>query len=653
MNEFHIIDYAIYIAAFLFGITLLKIFSQKIAFPYTVALLILGFVAQFVNTVFHFGIHFTLSPDFIFFVLLPVLLFESAMHINIHQFKLQFKTITFLATFCLMLSIFFVGVGLTLLLGLPFEIALLFGAIISATDPIAVLALFKTLGAPKRLSLIAEGESMFNDATGVLAFRVISGFVFGSTIFNSHTIIGTVGNFIYIFLGSMFLGGILGYIFAILLQQAKTDRVLVSAMITALSLGSFAIAEHFFHISGVITTVIAGIVFGNLAHGKLNNTSKNFLGEYFEYIGFISLSLVFFFASFSLDLTLFANVLPILFVVIAVVLVTRALSVYITVYLSNIMPFFKDEPNVPFKWQHILNWGGLRGVIPLVLVYSLPDSFIYKEMLLQFTLATLLFTLFVNALTIRKLLLHLKLHLPSREEKIMENEMKIFSLENAGKKLQNLPYPEFTQSVIKMVDDMLFSQETKYKRELIKLSKSKEFIKSLKLQSIEVERKALQDFFEQGRLTEGVLYEFESELDLQRDVLEYPNIYTKTVSNKTGEINTRMPFRKRLTAIKRFIANHTMLSRILRINTHDLILERYSLLRIRILTSYVVLDYIKELENIFYSNKRVLKELKKIKNLHVKKYMKRNQKEINNLSIEYPNLIISYQQKVATQLIKY
>jgi monovalent cation:H+ antiporter, CPA1 family len=651
MGEFHIIDYAIYIAAFLFGTTLLKIFSQKIAFPYTVALLIIGFVGQFINTTFNLGLHFSLSPDFIFFILLPVLLFESAMRINIHQFKIQFKTITFLATFCLMLSVFFVGVGLTLLLGLPFEIALLFGAIISATDPIAVLALFKTLGAPKRLSLIAEGESMFNDATGVIAFRVISGFIFGYELLNSHTLLETAGSFAYIFLGSILLGGVLGYMFAILLQQAKTDRVLVSAMITALSLGSFAIAEHFFHISGVITTVIAGIVFGNLARGKLTNASNHFLEEYFEYIGFISLSLVFFFASFSLNLNLFANVLPALLVVILVVLVTRALSVYITLFLSNILPFFKDEPNVPFKWQHILNWGGLRGVIPLVLVYSLPDSFIYKEMLLQFTLATLLFTLFVNGLTIRKLLFYLKLHVPTKEEKIMENEMKIFSLEKAGEKLQNLRYPEFTQSVLKMVDDMLFSQESKYKRELQKLSKSKEFIKSLKIQSIEIERKALQDFFEQGRLTEGVLYEFESELDLQRDILEYPDLYTKMVSNKTGEINTRTPFRKRLAFFKRFISKHTLLSRILRISERDIILERYTLLRVRLLTSYVVLDYIKDLENIFHGNKKITLSLKDMKNMHVKKYMKRNQKEINRLSTEYPDIIIPHQQKVATQLI--
>src|SRR5688572_2999327 len=104
MEHIAIIDYSLYIVLFLIGTTLLQLFTNKISFPYTVALLIIGLLSQLLVHYFHLPVHLTLAPEFIYFFLLPVLLFESAMHINIHQFKIQFKTITFLSTFGLLLS---------------------------------------------------------------------------------------------------------------------------------------------------------------------------------------------------------------------------------------------------------------------------------------------------------------------------------------------------------------------------------------------------------------------------------------------------------------------------------------------------------------------------------------------------------------------
>lgn len=650
MEHLHLVEFTIYIALFLLTTSIVYILSKKISFPYTVSLLIIGFLGQLAIHLFNLDLHISLSPDFTYFVLLPILLFEAAIGINIHQFKLQFRTITFLATFGLMLSIFAVAFGLMFFLGLPFEIALLFGAIISATDPIAVLALFKTLGAPKRLSLVADGESMFNDATAVIAFRVISGFVLAEQAFKAQTFLQTFNNFMYVFIGSIILGVFMGYLISVLVKRIKTEKVFNAALITALALGSFSVAEHFFHLSGVITTVMAGIAFGNLARGRMNRTVFGFVEEFFGYLGFLALSLVFYFASFSLDIGLFTQSLPILLGVVLIVLIARAISVYGTVFLSNRLSLFKNEPNIPMSWQHILNWGGLRGVIPLVLVYSLPDTFEYKQMMLQFTFAALLFTLFVNGLTIKPLLLKLKLHLPKKEEQIIEEELKLFDVDVLRKRLQMLPTREFDPKILQSMDSELKAKEEVYKKEILELVDAKTFLTSIKLEALAIEREVLHKLFEQGRFTERVLHEFESELDLQQDALEYPDLYQAYIVNKKGEIHSRKSFRKKLLMFRRFIVNFAILSKMLHIDEKEIILERYALLRARLFTSFAVIEYLDRLEKKFSSNKIIVADLKVVRDIQMK-YIESNQKELDEITKEYSEYVHEYQKKMVLKII--
>lgn len=650
MEHIHLVEFTIYIALFLLMTSIVYILSKKISFPYTVSLLIIGFLGQLAVHLFHLDLHLSLSPDFTYFVLLPVLLFEAAIGINIHQFKLQFRTITFLATFGLLLSIFAVAFGLVLFLGLPFEIALLFGAIISATDPIAVLSLFKTLGAPKRLSLVADGESMFNDATAVIAFRVISGFVLAEQAFKAQTFIQTFNNFMYVFIGSIVLGVLMGYLISVLVKRIRTEKVFNAALITALALGSFSVAEHFFHLSGVITTVMAGIAFGNLARGRMNRTVFGFVEEFFGYLGFLALSMVFYFASFSLDIGLFTQSIPILLGVVMIVLIARAISVYGTVFLSNRLPLFKNEPNIPMSWQHILNWGGLRGVIPLVLVYSLPDTFAYKQMMLQFTFAALLFTLFVNGLTIKPLLLKLKLHLPKKEEQIIEEELKLFDVDILRKRLQMLPTREFDEKILQSMDKELQAKEEVYKKGILELVDAKTFLTSIKIEALAIEREVLHKLFEQGRFTERVLHEFESELDLQQDALEYPDLYQAYVVNKKGEIHSKKSFRKKLLMFRRFIAHFSILSKILHIDEKEIILERYALLRARLFTSFAVIEYLDRLEKKFSSNKIITNDLKVVRDIQMK-YIQTNQKELDEITKEYSDYVHEYQKKMISKII--
>lgn len=649
MGHNFILDLVLFFGLFLVAIGILQVITKKTSAPYTVALLVAGFISQFVVTLIGANIHITLSTDIIFYILLPALLFEAALHINIHQFRIQFKTITFLATFGLLISIFVVGIGMSYLLGIPLEVALLFGAIISATDPIAVLALFKTLGAPKRLALIADGESMFNDATAVIAFRVISTFAIANTAFRPLTLFESTLNFLYVFLGSIILGGLIGYAASYLFAYLKEERVILSVITTGLAIGSFAAAEHFLHVSGVMTVVIMGLIIGNFGRTKINSKVMHFIEEYWESFGFIALSLVFFFASFNLELDIFGKQIGTLLLTVGIVLLARAISVYLSVFLTNKLTFFKDEPSIPASWQHILNWGGLRGVIPLVLVSTLPDTFAYKDDMLRFTFASLLFTLFVNGLTIKWLLIKLGLHLPRKEEQIIAGEKNLFELEEKRKRLQALSKEEFDATTLLEVGNELKEEERKYKAELLALTTPQEFLQSLKLEAIDIERSALKKLFEQGRFSEAVYHSFDSELDLQQDALEYPDIRTSSNITREGHINTNTTFRKRLINLRRLTLRYRMLSNFLGIREESFVVERYGLLRARLFTSYAVLDYLDRVKKIIMQ-KNLQNEIAEVRKAQ-EEYINRNQKEVEEIAQKYPQIVLDYQRNMINYLI--
>lgn len=650
MDTHVLIDILLFLSFFLGLVAVVQKIAAKYQFPYTIALLFVGFLSQFLVRMLHIPLHLEMHPDIIYFILLPILLFEAAQHINFHQFRIQFKTISFLSTVGLLISVFVVGTLLSVLVGLPFKVALLFGAIISATDPIAVLALFKTLGAPRRLSLLADGESMFNDATGVIAFRLIAGFVVVGNDFETEAIIHGAGDFLYIFLGSMLFGILFGYLSSKLIELVKKDRLIVTVFTAAAALGSFVAAEHFFHFSGVISTVMAGITIGNLGKTKISYRVNHFVEEFWESLGFVALSLVFFFASFNLDLGIFAREpLNLIYAIIAV-LIARLVSVYVSVFFTNRLGFFKDEPNMPLSWQHILNWGGLRGVIPLVLAYSLPDTFIYKEQLLAFTFATLLFTLIINGLTIKTLLIKLKLHVAKKEEQIIHDEERIFALEEARNKLESLPDGEFQSEAIVDIAKQVKAKELGIRDHLLKITSSEELSASLKLQSLSIERETVEKLYHSGHINESVYYEFDTELDLQQDALEYPEVFSTRVVSGEGKIESHGSYRHRLQRLRRLIARFPLLKSLIEESEYQLIENRYSLLRARVFSSKKVLEYITHVGRIFTNStgKRALSQLKGIE----LKLIAQNEVQLKALEKKYPAIISRYQKRILTSMLE-
>lgn len=587
------IETVLSIGVLLIGFALLQGISNRLKFPYTILLLIFGFIAQELFILVNLPHHISLESEFTYSVLLPFLLFGAAIHINFHQFRLQFKTISFLATFGLLLSILIIGGFLMFALGWNLTTGLLFGALISATDPIAVLSLFKSLGGPKRLALLADGESMFNDATAVVLFRILLALTVGGTTFSQLTILESAGLFLYTFFGSIILGAVCGYLVSQALIKIENNLQIETTIMIGFSLLIFAGSEHYLNLSGVIAAVIAGLFVGNLSGLRTSSRISHFVHEFWDYLGFIAVSFVFFFATFDLDLSFFVHKFPEWVWVVIAVLIARAISVYISVFITNNMSFFKDEPNIPKTWQHILNWGGLRGVIPLVLVLSLPETYPMKTVMFDFTFAILLFTLLVNGSTIGKLLIKLKLHLPSNYEKIKNLNNTLFNYEDA---IETLGEGDFLGISKETVQKQIANWRKREQGILNTISKisPQDYHNALSMQSLHIERKMYEQLLHSDEMSEAAFYEMDAQLDLQADAIEYPELNIRGVDVK-GKIKSSKLFRQQILRLRYSLIKFPNFSKFFGVTKEKLFLDRFMIIRARLIGTNRVLRYFKEL----------------------------------------------------------
>jgi CPA1 family monovalent cation:H+ antiporter len=328
-------------------------------------------------------------------------------------------------------SMFLIAIGLYFLLPLfgvaiPFVGLLMFGALISATDPVAVLALFKELGAPKRITLLFEGESIFNDGTSVAAFSVVLSMALSGVISLTSFSFGVL-EFLFMCIG----GGVFGYIFGKITNKVlyfyKNVPEIVFTLCIIAAHSTFVLAEvlsqylHFagktFHISAIIATAIAAMIVGDFAHKHLPQDTKAQIDGAVSYVVFIINSLVFilmgiFFANTNVPfMVLFA---PILLAVVIVAL-SRAISVY-----SVIIPFnyLQIEAKIPANYQHLLSWGSLRGALAVIMCLLIPTTLTFpgwteeysvRDFLTALTIGCVYFTLIFKATTIEGLMKKLKI----------------------------------------------------------------------------------------------------------------------------------------------------------------------------------------------------------------------------------------------------
>jgi len=221
--------------------------------PYTIALVLAGLFIGISGIL----PEIPLTRDLVFALILPPLLFEAALNMDIQDLKDNFKPISTLALLGVVVSTLVVGFTLNFALGIPLDVALLFGAMVSATDPVSVLATFKSISAPKRLSILLEGESVLNDGAAIVVFTILLEMLDSGSI----DVISGIAEFFIVCIGGAAIGLATGYL-AYRILASVDDHFIEIAITIVLAYSSFLISEQF-HVSGVIAVVVAGLIIGN------------------------------------------------------------------------------------------------------------------------------------------------------------------------------------------------------------------------------------------------------------------------------------------------------------------------------------------------------------------------------------------------------
>jgi CPA1 family monovalent cation:H+ antiporter len=399
-----------------------------IRLPYTIALVIVGLIMGWIGPSFLPGIvpgGGLMSAELILFILLPPLLFEGAAGMHIDQLKNNSVPIALLAIPGVILNTIIIGLIIWRLVWYGEEngvlYGLLIGSILAATDPVSVLALVRTLGAPKRLSVLLEGESLFNDGTAIVIFNIVLvstlTIIGGEELTTSEVLTESIAKFLTVVIIGTLVGAVLGSVSNWLLENTE-DHLVEIALTVALTFGSFLMAE-LFHGSGVIAVVVAGLLVGN--HGieqGMTPTARIGLHHFWEVVVFLINSMLFLMIGYELQTILVPSTETLVLAFIGIMAASVArIVVFPLTALSNLS---KQQP-ISKEWQVAMYWGGLRGSIPIALLLLLShivhegthlegiDGLIYLsgpafEKMLIIGFSVVLWTLIFQGLTMKPLL---------------------------------------------------------------------------------------------------------------------------------------------------------------------------------------------------------------------------------------------------------
>jgi len=356
----------------------------------------------------------------------PPLVFESAINIDVRLLLRSLTPTLTLAAPGLLLSAAILGVLLNWLTPLTFPQALLFGALISATDPVAVIALFQELGVPKKLMMLVEGESLFNDATAIVTFEIILATI-ESGVFNAATLAQGAVSFLVSFFGGIVVGVIVGIVMCYLMAVARNNALIQGTISAIVAYGAFIIADRFLGVSGVMAVIGAGIIVGWYKSIGLKPEIRGFFSEFWEYVSFLANSLIFLLvglttAGFIVGLSQNQPVIISLVWAIVAVLIARAVTVFGLLFIVN---QFRSAQPIDWRFQTISFWGGLRGAVGLALPLSLAPDFPNRDLIIALTLGVALFTILISGTTMQRLIHALKLDRSSIVDRIREGQARV------------------------------------------------------------------------------------------------------------------------------------------------------------------------------------------------------------------------------------
>ncbi|MGN6278171.1 MAG: cation:proton antiporter [Sphingomonas sp.] len=374
------------LGALLFVASLVAMAARKFDFPYSVGLVAAGIALAIAAP----GKAPPLTPGLIYFIFLPPLVFEAAIQIPWKPFRRDMPLLLALVTFGVAIAAAVVAGGMHWLLGWSWIGAAMFGVLIAATDPVAVIALFKSMRVEPRLHLLVEAESLLNDGVAAVGFAVLLAVAAGG---------GQIGGAAIAFdLVKTIIGGVVaGAVVAvplILIAGRSSDRLVEITLTMLIAYGSFLLAEHF-HASGVLATLTAGLIVGNYGFiGVISEDGRSGVLHHWEFVAFLVNSVIFILIGGHEAEMPFSAVIEAAVIATVLSLVGRAAAVY-----PVMASFAKTRLAVPWKYKHILFWGGLRGALALALALNVPDTIAERDTIIVVSFAVVAFSIFVQGLS--------------------------------------------------------------------------------------------------------------------------------------------------------------------------------------------------------------------------------------------------------------
>jgi CPA1 family monovalent cation:H+ antiporter len=376
--------------------------ADKLRLPFSSLLVIVGFVGSeiVVAAGLDTGVRWNLFHDLILFVLLPILIFEASLHIRMRELLRMILPILLLAVPFLLLStvvcafLLYWSIGNDA--GFPWLAALFTGAILSATDPMAVLVIMKKVGAPRQLEMLMDGESLFNDATAiVVAMLVISLATSSGTDF---AIGAAVIEFLKIFFGGAFLGVLAG-LAALALMRIASGGLQQTAVSLITAYGAYVASEALLDVSGVLAAMFAGLTISWKLHKGIGDSKRIFV--FWEQLSYLANSLVFLLLGVTITFTMIKLQWLAMLYGIGAALISRWLAVYLALPVSNLVSGTNTTPGV---YRPVMFWGGLRGAVTIALALAIPLQADWWFTAQSIAYGVVLFSLFVQAPTMPALL---------------------------------------------------------------------------------------------------------------------------------------------------------------------------------------------------------------------------------------------------------
>lgn len=638
--------------------------ARRFKLPYTVLLVLVGLLLvpivnlPYFSTVFGFISDMVLTPELLFYIFLPVLIFESGFNMSIRKMLDNAWAISLLSIVSVLISALIIGgllyVTLPLIgVNIPLILALMFGAVISATDPAAVLSLFKEFGVPRRLGMIFEGESLLNDGTAIALFFIfLSVATYG---FNgSATVLHGIGEFLIMLISGVLIGLLMASLFSRALRFTKSNSFVTVTLLVISAHLVFILTElinslGYFHVSSIIATAVASLFLGNYSRNILAPKTDEYLGKLIEHMSYVVNSLVFLMAG-----LLFANSginlqelwLPIL-VAVLVVAIARIISVYAVIMPLNLV---KVESNIPPSWRKLLAWGSLRGALSIIIVLIIPADFTLegwslpyspRDFLLALTIGCILATLFIKAPLIGPIMRRYKINVTEPLDSAHQADLGIYCLLMERSRLQEHLAKHFVsqeqyEQLLAEIEERLAAANAE-RESTLRQHGTTIGVQSLHLAMVHIEMNVLKRLFINNEVNERTYRKILSKLSLQQEKIEYaqhdsidPEAYTdrKDIFDRLANMMHSLLDRKRSEA--------------------NLLEERLEYYRSQMIMARKAVMIISLMQTRF--GQPVFKpEIYDQVTCLYKNYKERNTKKLEELVAAHPEALIPYQATLARQ----